>query len=87
MAQFLSQNRLGATFAAKTGFLFARNPDTVRMPDFAFVSQQRLDKVGEVDDFWPGAPGMATEVVSVNEYFAAVEERTLRWLVAGGVGV
>ncbi|MGH7645855.1 MAG: Uma2 family endonuclease, partial [Gemmatimonadales bacterium] len=33
---------LGAVYAAETGFTLARDPDTVRAPDIAFMSRARL---------------------------------------------
>ena len=38
----IMDNDLGETFAAGTGFLVARDPDTVLAPDFAFVAKNRL---------------------------------------------
>ena len=34
--------KLGKTYAAETGFLIERDPDTVRGPDVAFVRAERL---------------------------------------------
>ena len=38
LALFVRQQKLGKTYAAETGFIIARSPDTVRCPDAAFVS-------------------------------------------------
>ena len=76
-------NNLGRTYAAKTGFKVASNPDTVRAPDAAFVSRGRLEKVGDVAGFWPGAPDLAVEVVSPGDTHAEVVEKSLAWLDAG----
>ena len=43
--------RLGTVYAAETGFLLSREPDTVRAPDFAFVSKGRLAGLGMTDTF------------------------------------
>ena len=40
-------DRLGVVFAAETGFILSRNPDTVRAPDVAFVRQNRLNSFFE----------------------------------------
>lgn len=68
IAAFVEENSLGRVYAAETGFVIARNPDTVLAPDVSFVAQTRLDKVGPVDGSWPGAPDLATEVVSPNDF-------------------
>jgi Uma2 family endonuclease len=73
----------GVTFAAETGFLLARDPDTVRAPDAAFVSRARADAVGRTERYWPGAPDFAAEVISPSDSFAAVEAKALGWLAGG----
>ncbi len=40
--QHVEAHNLGTVYAAETGFLLARDPDTVRAPDVAFVRQQRI---------------------------------------------
>lgn len=74
---------LGAVTAAETGFKLASNPDTVRAPDTAFISQKRLDEVGPVQGYWPGAPDLAVEVVSPNDLYTEVSDKVAEWLEAG----
>lgn len=76
-------NELGRTYTAETGFKIASDPDTVRAPDAAFVSQDRLDRVGEVEGYWPGAPDLVVEVISPNDVHTEVVEKALSWLEAG----
>ncbi|HXU39883.1 MAG TPA: Uma2 family endonuclease [Blastocatellia bacterium] len=76
-------NKLGAVYAAETGFWLASEPDTVRAPDVAFVSQKQLDEVGDVDGFWPGAPDLVVEVISPSDAYTEVEEKVFEWLGAG----
>jgi Uma2 family endonuclease len=73
----------GVTFAGETGFLLARDPDTVRAPDAAFVTTERAEAVGRTEKYWPGAPDFAAEVISPSDTFAEVEAKTLGWLEAG----
>lgn len=87
LAQHVEENGLGIVYAAETGFLIASNPDTVRAPDVAFVSQARAGQSGETGGYWPGAPDLAVEVVSPGDTFAAVEEKALDWLAAGTLTV
>src|SRR5437016_5883441 len=51
--QYVRAHRLGRVYGAETGFLIADSPDTVRAPDVAFVSQERLDVVGQPEGYWP----------------------------------
>lgn len=46
---------LGVAMGAETGFRLASDPDTVRAPDAAFVTRERVERVGLVEGFWPGA--------------------------------
>ena len=67
----------------ETGFLISRNPDTVRMPDVAFVSVERLREVGLTSGYFPFAPDIAVEVVSRSDTPSAARARALMWLDAG----
>ena len=83
LAAFVLEHKLGAVYAAETGFLIQQNPDTVRAHDVAFVTQARIDEVGPVDGYWPGAPDIVAEVVSPNDRFSDTEQKALGWLKAG----
>jgi Uma2 family endonuclease len=81
------QTRSGVTVAAETGFLLARDPDTVRAPDAAFISKKRAEQAGGTVKYWPGAPDLAVEVVSPNDTFHEVQDKALEWLAAGATAV
>jgi Uma2 family endonuclease len=83
LAQYVEAHELGEVCAAETGFQLASNPDTVRAPDVAFISRQRLEEVGEVEGYWPGAPDLAVEVISPNDTYTEVQDKILTWLEAG----
>jgi Uma2 family endonuclease len=78
---------IGVTLAAETGFLLARDPDTVRAPDASFISKERADAAGPTAEYWPGAPDFAVEVVSPSDSFHEVQDKALEWLTAGTVAV
>jgi Uma2 family endonuclease len=78
----------GVTLGAETGFILATDPDTVRAPDAAFVSQTRVDAVGTTLGFWPdGAPDQAIDVVSPDDSRPYVRSKALDWLDAGASAV
>ena len=81
------QTASGVTLAAETGFLLARDPDTVRAPDASFVSKDRADAGGRTAKYWPGAPDLAVEVVSPDDSFHEVQDNALEWLAAGTIAV
>ena len=74
---------LGRVFAAETGFLLQRGPDTVRAPDVAFVAAERLG-TGEIPTgFLEMAPDLVVEVVSPSDSANAVQAKVDDWLGAG----
>ena len=83
LARHVEENRLGTVYAAETGFRLGTDPDTVRAPDVAFVSRDRVEAVGEVEGYRPEAPQLAVEVVSPGDSYADVEEKVFDWLDAG----
>ena len=48
---FAREQGAGVTYAAETGFLLARNPDTVRAPDVAFVTAERRRSSADAPGF------------------------------------
>ena len=83
MAQFVRENRLGKVYAAETGFKLTENPDTVRAPDVAFISQASLEKQAPVKGYRKGAPELAVEVISPNDRPNEVAEKVYEWLFYG----
>jgi len=72
----------------ETGFLLERDPDTVRAPDAAFISQGRYEAAGgATKKYWPGAPDLAVEVISPSDTFREVQEKAREWVAAGCVAV
>jgi len=75
------EHRLGEVFG-EAGFVLARDPDTVRGPDIAFVRNERL--VG-IDDsrFFEGAPDLAVEILSPSNRPYQVRAKVADYLQAG----
>jgi Uma2 family endonuclease len=83
LGPYVRAQRLGRGFAAETGFLLGRDPDTVRAPDFAFIAKDNLPTEDPSEAFWPGAPDLAVEVLSPNDRMGEVDEKIAAWLEAG----
>lgn len=81
LARHVKAQQLGQVFAAETGFLIARDPDTVRAPDIAFVASPRDQQI--TDAFFPGPPDLAAEIVSPSDRYTEVEQKVRMWLDAG----
>lgn len=82
IANHVTANRLGRVFAAETGFTLARNPDTVRAPDVAFISTARLPDPAP-RGFAELAPDLAVEVLSPDDRPGEVLAKVGNWLTAG----
>lgn len=74
--------KLGRVFAAETGFTLRRNPDTVRAPDVAFISNERLPDP-RPRGFAELAPDLAVEVLSPDDRPGEVLAKVGDWLNAG----
>jgi|SRR5690242_363578 len=79
---FVERERLGKVFAQDTGFQIERDPDTVRAPDLAFVTHDRLAVIGE-EGYGELAPDLVVEILSANDRPGAVLDKVGQWLSAG----
>jgi len=73
---------LGETFAAETGFLISRDPDTVLAPDFAYIAKERLpDPLSR--SYVPVVTDIVLEARSPSDTSRGVAEKVERWIKAG----
>ena len=83
LSSYVQPTDLGCVFATGTGFTLQRDPDTVRAPDAAFVSQGRLPQEESLDGYLELAPDLAVEVISPNDRPQEVRGKVADWLNAG----
>jgi Uma2 family endonuclease len=83
VGNFVEAAQLGETYAAETGFIVERDPDTVRGADVSFVASQRLALITNEEKHIPFAPDLAVEVRSPNDRVDEFEEKVHLWLTAG----
>ncbi len=79
----VNPRRLGRVFAAETGFRIHREPDTVRAPDVAFITMERLPSGELPAGYMDVAPDLVVEVVSPSDSAAYVQAKVEDWLRAG----
>ena len=79
----VEQGHLGHVFGSDSGVLLERNPDTVREPDLAYVSAERLPLDAEVYGYCPVAPDLVVEIKSPSDSEQAVEDKATMWLSHG----
>ena len=82
LANYVDDRRIGSVYAAETGFTVARDPDTVRAPDVAFIRRDRLPDP-EPLGFPDVAPDLVAEVVSPGDRPGEILAKVADWLSAG----
>jgi Uma2 family endonuclease len=83
LGEHVKRNRLGVVLAGDSGFVLAREPDTVRGPDVAFVSKERFEQSGDTVRAFSGAPDLAVEVFSPSNTRASLHGKVADYLAAG----
>ncbi len=83
IANHVVERGLGRVYAAETGFLLGRDPDTVLAPDVAFVRAERLPPPAERRGYLPLAPDLVVEIVSPSDRTGEIQQKVDRYLDAG----
>ena len=74
---------LGHVFGSDAGVLLETDPDTVREPDVAYVSAERLPLDADVDGYCPVAPDLVAEIKSPSDSEREVDDKATMWLHFG----
>lgn len=81
---YVRKHKLGFVGTADPTFRLAGEPDTVRVPDVAFVRRERVEQSGGLTkSFLTGAPDLAVEVVSPNDRHNEIRAKVREYLRAG----
>ncbi len=83
MGNFIEDHDLGHGVAADTGVNVERNPDTVRAPDYGFISYERMAEPPPSRGYADVIPDLVLEVVSPNDRQPDADAKTQMWLEAG----
>jgi Uma2 family endonuclease len=82
--QYVRKHKLGAVGTADPTFRLVDGPDTVRVPDVAFVRRERIEQMGGLTQgFVSGAPDLAVEVVSPHDRYRDVRAKVREYLASG----
>ncbi len=88
VTSYVTRKRLGIVVSGEAGFVVRRDPDSVRAPDLAFVSNATLARARNGKGaFFPGAPDLAIEVLSPDDTIEAMEAKVKQYLAAGAKAV
>ena len=75
--------RLGRIFGSDSGVILETNPDTVREPDVAYISAERLPLDVEINGYCPVAPDLVVEIKSPSDSEREVDDKATMWLSFG----
>ncbi len=80
---YVDERRCGTVVASDVGILLERDPDTVREPDIAFTSADRLPLGSEPVGYCDVVPDLVVEVASPSDRPGELAERAAMWLGFG----
>ena len=83
MGGFVKPRRLGWLIGSDSGILLEQSPDTVREPDIAYISAERLPLDVRVRGYSQVVPDLVVEVVSPSDRPAPVYDKAQMWLRFG----
>ena len=81
--QFVKARRLGRVFGSDTGVQLAQGPDTVREPDMAFISAERMPLDVRERRYAQVVPDLVVEIVSPSDRPIPVYDKAQMWLRHG----
>ena len=83
MGQVIKANGLGRISASDAGVLLEREPDTVREPDIAFFSVEKIARGVRVRGYYEVVPDIVVEVASPSDSAREVNDKARMWLSYG----
>ena len=83
LGNFIKPRRLGRLVGSDSGMLLERDPDTVREPDIAFISAQKLPLNVRLSGYYEGAPDLVVEIVSPSDGPREVYHKARMWISFG----
>ena len=83
LGNFIKPLKLGSLTASDSGVWLERDPDTVREPDIAYFSEEKMPTGSRVRGYAEVAPDLVVEVVSPNDGLGEVHDKALMWLSYG----
>ncbi|MDE0133669.1 MAG: Uma2 family endonuclease [Acidimicrobiaceae bacterium] len=79
----VEERQLGVVVAGDSGVHLEHDPDTVRAPDVAFTSGERLPMGRAIHGYAQVVPDLVVEVVSPSDRHADVRDKARMWLSFG----
>lgn len=83
LGNFVKPRRLGRLMASDSGVWLERDPDTVREPDVAYFSAQKMPLGARITHYAQVSPDLVAEVASPSDSRRKMADRALMWLSFG----
>lgn len=82
LTQFVKPRELGRVVGGDAGLVTQRNPDTVRGPDLAFYSYERIPAGTLPEGYWPVSPELVIEIRSESDRWKDILQKVAEYLSA-----
>ena len=83
LRNFIKPRRLGWLVASDSGVWLERDPDTVREPDIAFTSAEKVPLDARITGYAEVTPDLVVEIVSPSDSRREVHDKAQMWLLHG----
>ena len=83
LRNFIKPRRLGRLVASDSGVWLERDPDTVREPDIAFTSAEKVPLDARITGYAEVTPDLVVEIVSPSDSRREVHDKAQMWLLHG----
>ena len=83
LGSFIEPRKLGTLVASDTGIWLERDPDTVREPDIAYISAEKMPLNADIPGYSEVVPDLVMEVRAPSDGQREIREKALMWLGFG----
>jgi Uma2 family endonuclease len=81
--QYLQEHDIGRVVGGDAGVVTEHEPDTVRGPDVAFYSYERIPRGPLPEGYWPVTPELVVEIRSPDDRWKIIVQKAAEYLSAG----
>ena len=83
LRNYVKSRKLGSLTASDSGVWLERDPDTIREPDIAYFSAEKIPLDARVTGYAEVAPDLVVEVVSPGDSRREANDKALMWMSYG----
>ena len=79
LGTFVKSRRLGSVMASDMGVWLERSPDTVREPDIAYISAEKMPLGVSVPGYAEEVPDIVVEIASPDDSLQSLKDKAMIW--------